>query len=68
MSERRVSFEHDGHRFEAVERSMGSEGEPRVAWSVTLDGAPALEFDGPYPYRDDDVKKRILEWYAIQKR
>jgi len=69
MTERRVSFEHDGHRFEAVERQRpaGPAGSPRVAWSVALDGAPALEFEGPYPYRDEDVRRRVLEWYAIQK-
>lgn len=70
MSERRISFEHDGHRFDAVERrsSAGSMREARVAWAVTMDGAPALEFEGPYPYRDDDVHKRVLAWYAIQRR
>ena len=29
---------------------------------------PALEFRGPQRYRDDDVRKRVLEWYAIQHR
>lgn len=72
MSEQRViAFAHDGHRFEASvqRRSAGAAaGGPQVAWVVTMDGAPALEFEGPYPYRDDDVRKRVLEWYAIQKR
>ena len=69
--ERHVAFEHDGHRFEAAERrrtSAAAADAARVAWVVTLDGAPALEFEGPYPYRDDDVRKRVVEWYAIQKR
>jgi len=34
---------------------------------VRMDGAPALEFRGPYPYRDEDVRARVLEWYAIQR-
>ena len=70
MTERRVSFEHDGHRFVAVERRAAGTAreEPWFAWSVTLDGGPALQFEGPYPYRDEDVRKRVLEWYAIQKR
>jgi hypothetical protein len=32
-----------------------------------MDGAPALEFEGPYPYRDADVRARVLEWYGIQR-
>ena len=70
MSDHRISFEHDGHRFEAVEqrRSAGARREARVAWAVTVDGAPALEFEGPYPYRDDDVQRRVLAWYVIQRR
>lgn len=67
MGEQRVTFEHDGHHFEVVERLSGSPSEPRVAWSVTMDGAPALEFEGPYPYRDADVRARVLEWYGIQR-
>jgi hypothetical protein len=70
MSEQRlIAFAHDGHRFEAsVRRRAGAVGEAQVAWVVTMDGAPALEFEGPYPYRDDDVRKRVVEWYEIQKR
>jgi len=68
MDEHRMSFEHDGHRFEVVERRRERAAEPRLAWSVTMDGAPALEFEGPYPYRDADVKTRVLEWYGIQRR
>jgi hypothetical protein len=69
---RRVAFEHDGHRFETTERESdppagGAPGEPRVRWVVRMDGAPVLEFAGPYPYRDDDVRKRVVEWYEIQK-
>jgi hypothetical protein len=69
MSERRVEFEHDGHRFEAMERvERGAGGaEPMVRWDVRLDGAQVLEFRGEFPYRDDDVRRRVLEWYGIQK-
>ena len=69
MTEHRMSFEHDGHRFEVIERQRGeATAEPRMKWSVTMDGAPALEFEGPYPYRDADVKARVVEWYGIQRR
>ena len=68
MSEQRMTFEHDGHKFEVVERRRaGVTAEPRVAWSVRMDGAPALEFEGPYPYRDGDVRARVLDWYGIQR-
>jgi hypothetical protein len=72
MTERRMQFQHDGHRFDAVERVTGPSaasgaGEPQVRWDVSMDGKPVLEFRGEYPYRDDDVRKRILEWYGIQK-
>ena len=71
MSDRRITFEHDGHRFEAVERVGDpgpSAGEARVAWVVWMDGREVLDFHGQYPYRDADVRKRVLEWYGIQKR
>jgi hypothetical protein len=79
MSDRRITFEHDGHRFEAVERvtdpragsrgsPAGGAGEARVAWVVSMDGREVLDFHGQYPYRDADVRKRVLEWYGIQKR
>ena len=46
MDVQRMSFEHDGHRFEITERQWaGSTSEPRIAWSVTMDGAPALDFE-----------------------
>ena len=64
---RRIAFEHDGHRFEGVEevaRTPGAERE--LHWVIRMDGAPALEFRGPHPDRDDDVRARVLEWYAIQ--
>ena len=67
---RRMQFEHDGQLFEADERqSPGSPAGPesRVRWQIRMNGAPALEFEGAYPYRDDDVRKRVLEWYEIQK-
>lgn len=63
----RVTFEHDGHRFDAVEHRPDGAGEPAVRWDVAMDGATVLEFRGPYPYRDDDVRRRVLEWYGIQK-
>jgi hypothetical protein len=66
-TERRVAFEHDGHAFEAVERTQPGDGEPVVGWDVRMDGATVLEFRGEYPYRDEDVRKRVLEWYGIQK-
>ena len=69
-----MTFEHDGHRFETAEgvsdppaAAGGVPGERRVRWVVRMDGAEVLEFSGPYPYRDDDVRKRVLEWYEIQK-
>ena len=65
--ERRIHFEHDGHHFEAVERVAGGGAESAVRWDVRMDGAKVLEFRGDYPYRDDDVRRRVLEWYAIQK-
>ena len=67
MPDRRIEFEHDGHRFEAVERIAGGTGEPVMHWDVRMDGATVLEFRGEYPYRDEDVRKRVLEWYGIQK-
>ena len=69
MDERRVSFEHDGHHFELVEERRAMAGrEPQFVWGVTMDGALALEFEGPYPYRDDDVRARVVEWYEIQQQ
>lgn len=70
MTHHRMQFEHDGHRFEADERESGTApggAEPRVRWVVRMNGAPALEFEGAFPYRDEDVRKRVLEWYEIQK-
>jgi hypothetical protein len=69
MTDRRVSFTHDGHEFVAVEQVDAAAGPAPSAckWAVTMDGAPALEFTGQYPYRDPDVQKRVLEWYGIQK-
>ena len=71
MSDRRVTFEYDGHRFEAVERVRGArtpQGGAQVQWVVSMDGHEVLDFHGEYPYRDGDVRKRVLEWYGIQKR
>ncbi len=70
MTDRTVEFEHDGHRFTAGQQESAPVvrgGEPMLRWEVTMDGAPALEFFGEYPYRDEDVEKRVLEWYRIQK-
>ena len=67
MTQRRVQFEHDGHRFEAVERVTEGAADPRVRWDIAMDGKTVLEFRGEYPYRDEDVRKRVLEWYGIQK-
>ena len=69
---RTSEFEHDGHRFRVSERQVGApagqkQAEPWLHWAVTMDGRQVLEFDGPYPYRDGDVRKRILEWYETQK-
>lgn len=66
---RRIAFVHDGHRFEGIERvcRASTDAEPEVHWTIYMDGQPALEFRGPYPYRDEDVHKRVLEWYAIQR-
>lgn len=63
----RIAFEHDGHRFEAAEQRADGPDAPAVRWDVRMDGATVLEFRGDYPYRDDDVRRRVLEWYAIQK-
>ena len=71
MTDRRLTFDHDGHRFEAVERERDSATsgalERQVEWVVSMDGDQVLEFRGEYPYRDADVRKRVLEWYGIQK-
>ncbi len=71
MTDRRITFEHDGHRFDAVqserEPAAGGVAERRVEWVVWMDGDRVLEFRGEYPYRDADVRKRVLEWYGIQK-
>ena len=66
---RRLTFDHDGHHFESTEHVRDAAGgaEPSYHWVVLMDGAPALEFRGPHPYRDDDVRERVLEWYAIQQ-
>lgn len=67
MPERHVHFDHDGHHFEATERATRGAGEPVLHWDVRMDGQPVLEFHGEFPYRDEDVRKRVLEWYGIQK-
>jgi hypothetical protein len=68
-SARQLTFEHDGHRFDGTEPvGRSADGaEALVHWEVRTDGAPALAFRGPHPYRDDDVRERVLEWYAIQQ-
>ena len=68
MTQRRIRFELDGHQFEAMERVRDpAAADPSMTWEVRMDGAPVLEFRGEYPYRDDDIQKRVVEWYAIQK-
>jgi hypothetical protein len=71
MGNRRITFEHDGHRFEAAqsvdERTRSGDADPRFKWVVAMDGSRVLEFHGEYPYRDADVRKRVEEWYRIQK-
>jgi hypothetical protein len=71
MSDRRITFVHDGHQFEAIQRerrpTAPGAAEPQIDWTVRMDGEQVLEFHGEYPYRDADVRKRVLEWYGIQK-
>lgn len=68
---RRTSFEHDGHVFETLEHfdaaGEAPNGAPHVRWEIRMDSRTVLEFSGPFQYRDHDVKKRVLEWYSIQK-
>lgn len=68
---RRTTFEHAGHRFETIERldsaNEGTGGDPHVRWEILMDGRIVLEFAGPFQYSDADLRKRVLEWYAIQK-
>ena len=42
--------------------------DPVIEWKVDMDGETVLEFRGEFPYKDEDVRKRIVEWYEIQKR
>lgn len=70
MSDRHIDFEIDGHRFHCFERTRPGEmpgADPLVHWEVSMDGALALEFTGEYPYRDNDVRRRVVEWYGTQK-
>lgn len=67
MSERTYRFEHDGHQFDAVEAVKATTPEPVYKWCVKMDGHDVLDFIGPFNYRDEDVRKRVLEWYALQK-
>lgn len=72
MSRQHFTFTHDGHRFAVEEQSSAGvtdahAPDARVTWCVRMDGASVLEFRGDFPYREDDLKKRVLEWYALQK-
>jgi len=69
MSERTVRFQHDGHQFVALEEVRGGAGTPEAEmhWLVRMDDADVLEFRGEFPYRDEDVRKRVVEWYEIQR-
>lgn len=71
MATQRVEFTHDGHRFRIDEQLSASSDahaeEPEVAWQVYMDGEPVLEFAGAYPYRDEELRRRMEEWYALQR-
>jgi hypothetical protein len=69
MAVSRLEFMHDDHRFTIEERSreVPAARAPEASWCVKMDGETVLEFSGEYPYRDEDLRKRVLEWYALQK-
>lgn len=70
MATHRLEFAHDGRRFTIEEHAASvpaAAGAQPVEWHVRLDGVLVLEFSGDYPYRDEDLRKRVLEWYALQK-
>ncbi|HYD52874.1 MAG TPA: hypothetical protein VEA99_09615 [Gemmatimonadaceae bacterium] len=71
MATHRLEFKHDGRRFTIEERSAvvpaARDADGRLAWCVRMDGESVLEFSGEYPYRDEDLRKRVLEWYALQR-
>lgn len=66
MTQRYVTFAHDGHEFLADERVVPG-ADPRYEWAVRMDGALVLEFGGAFPYRDVDVTNRIVAWYETQR-
>jgi hypothetical protein len=72
MATHRYEFSHDGRRFTVEERATsapaGRATHGRLSWCVRMDGETVLEFTGEYPYRDDDLRKRVLEWYGVQRR
>ena len=71
MATHRFEFLHDGHRFTIDERASAVPAaravDTPVAWRVYMDGESVLEFAGDYPYRDEDLRKRVEEWYALQR-
>ena len=70
MAMHRLQFVHDGRRFSIEERTTvvpAASAAQRLSWCVRMDGESVLEFSGEYPYRDEDLRKRVLEWYALQK-
>jgi len=71
MATHRFEFTHDGHRFLIDERASAIPAArtevAEVAWQVYMDGEPVLEFAGAYPYRDEDLRRRVEEWYALQR-
>ena len=70
MATHRMQFLHDGRRFTIEERTTAvpaSSAAQRLSWCVRMDDESVLEFSGEYPYRDEDLRKRVLEWYALQK-
>ena len=72
MTTQRYEFTHDGHRFTVEEESSSGRADAHapdahVTWCVRMDGESVLEFRGDFPYREDDLRKRVLEWYELQK-
>jgi hypothetical protein len=70
MAVHRLEFIHDHRRFTIEERSRtvpAARAPESLSWCVKMDGETVLEFSGEYPYRDEDLRKRVLEWYELQK-
>lgn len=69
MSQRRLTFQHDGHQFDAVEQvaARGVASTEALAWTVSMDGEAVLDIAGGDPVRAPDVVKHVVEWYEIQQ-